>query len=195
LEAHGTGTVVGDPIEVNAAAAVYGLERKAERPLLIGSVKTNIGHLGPAAGVAGLIKAVMAMKERVIPRNLNFSNPNPNLDWDRLPVKVTDQLMDWPRLNGRLPLAGVNSFGWSGTNAHLLVESYDTTEAELDIHKNCRSRELTVQSLIIPLLRNVQENGNLVSFPYPLDLKKHCFKQHHVICLGWMDRSRCFHPI
>ena len=132
LEAHGTGTIVGDPIEVNAAAAVYGLERKAERPLLIGSVKTNIGHLGPAAGVAGLIKTVMAMKEGVIPRNLNFKNPNPNLDWDRLPVKVTDQLLDWPRFDGRRCLAGVNSFGWSGTNAHLLVESYDTAETDLD---------------------------------------------------------------
>ena len=136
LEAHGTGTVVGDPIEVNAAAAVYGLERKAERPLLIGSVKTNIGHLGPAAGVAGLIKTVMAMKKGVIPQNLNFNNPNPNLDWDRLPVRVTDQLLDWPRFDGRHPLAGVNSFGWSGTNAHLLVESYDTAEAGLDNSQN-----------------------------------------------------------
>ena len=136
LEAHGTGTVVGDPIEVNAAAAVYGLERNAERPLLIGSVKTNIGHLGPAAGVAGLIKTVMAMKEGVIPQILNYKNPNPNLDWDRLPVKVTDQSLDWPCCDGRLPLAGVNSFGWSGTNAHLLVESHATAEAVLDNSQN-----------------------------------------------------------
>ena len=124
LEAHGTGTIVGDPIELNAAAAVYGRGRGAERPLLIGSVKTNIGHLGPAAGAAGLIKAALAMRHGLIPRHLNFKNPNPRLDWDRLPVRVTDAMMDWPRNPARRPLAGVNSFGWSGTNAHVVVEGY-----------------------------------------------------------------------
>ena len=130
LEAHGTGTIVGDPIELNAAAAVYGRERDAEHPLLVGSVKTNIGHLGPAAGVAGLIKAVLAMRHGVIPRHLNFSNPNPNIDWDRLPVRVTDGMTDWPIHPGRPRLAGVNSFGWSGTNGHVLVQGYDELEAE-----------------------------------------------------------------
>ncbi|MCY3590922.1 MAG: beta-ketoacyl synthase N-terminal-like domain-containing protein, partial [Acidobacteria bacterium] len=130
LETHGTGTIVGDPIELNAAAAVYGRERDAEHPLLVGSVKTNIGHLGPAAGVAGLIKAVLAMRHGVIPRHLNFSNPNPNIDWDRLPVRVTDGMTDWPLHPGRPRLAGVNSFGWSGTNGHVLVQGYDELEAE-----------------------------------------------------------------
>ena len=130
LEAHGTGTVVGDPIEVTAAAAVYGRGREAEHPLLIGSVKTNIGHLGPAAGVAGLIKTVLAMKHGVIPRHLNFENPNPRLDWERLPVRVTDVMMDWPRHPSRPPLAGVNSFGWSGTNAHVVVQGYGEPETD-----------------------------------------------------------------
>ena len=130
LETHGTGTVVGDPIELNAAAAVYGRERDAEHPLLVGSVKTNIGHLGPAAGVAGLIKAVLAMRHGVIPRHLNFSNPNPDIDWDRLPVRVTDGMTAWPIHPGRPRLAGVNSFGWSGTNGHVLVQGYDELEAE-----------------------------------------------------------------
>ncbi|MYD23176.1 MAG: acyltransferase domain-containing protein, partial [Holophagales bacterium] len=129
LEAHGTGTIVGDPIELNAAAAVYGRERDAEHPLLVGSVKTNIGHLGPAAGVAGLIKAVLAMRHGVIPRHLNFSTPNPNIDWDRLPVRVTDGMTDWPLHPGRPRLAGVNSFGWSGTNGHVLVQGHDELEA------------------------------------------------------------------
>ena len=129
LETHGTGTIVGDPIELNAAAAVYGRERDAEHPLLVGSVKTNIGHLGPAAGVAGLIKAVLAMRHGVIPRHLNFSNPNPNIDWDRLPVRVTDGMTDWPRHPDRPRLAGVNSFGWSGTNGHVLVQGYDELKA------------------------------------------------------------------
>ncbi|MXX69618.1 MAG: acyltransferase domain-containing protein [Gemmatimonadales bacterium] len=125
LEAHGTGTIVGDPIELNAAAAVYGRERDAEHPLLVGSVKTNIGHLGPAAGVAGLIKTVLALRHEVIPRHLNFSNPNPRIDWDGLPVRVTDGMTDWPLHAGRPRLAGVNSFGWSGTNGHVLVQGYD----------------------------------------------------------------------
>lgn len=124
LEAHGTGTVVGDPIEVNAAAAVYGRGREDARPLLIGSVKTNIGHLGPAAGVAGLIKTVLSMRSGHIPRHLNFKNPNPRLDWERLPVRVTDAKMDWPCRADKLPVAGVNSFGWSGTNAHVLLQGY-----------------------------------------------------------------------
>ena len=124
LEAHGTGTVVGDPIELNAAAAVYGRGREPDRPILIGSVKTNIGHLAPAAGVAGLIKAVLAMRHGMIPPHLNFKDPNPRLDWDRLPVRVTDVMTDWPLHPDRPPLAGVNSFGWSGTNAHVLVEGF-----------------------------------------------------------------------
>ena len=124
LEAHGTGTEVGDPIEIGATAAVYGRGRKADRPLLIGSVKTNIGHLEPAAGVAGLIKAVLAMKRGVIPKHLHFRNPNPNMDWDRLPLRVTAAVMDWPLDSDRPPLAGVSSFGWSGTNAHVIVEGY-----------------------------------------------------------------------
>ena len=125
LEAHGTGTVVGDPIELNAATSVYGKGRGKESPLLIGSVKTNIGHLGPAAGVAGLIKSVLAMRHGVIPKHLNFRDPNPRIDWDNLPVRVTDANTVWPARRARKPLAGVNSFGWSGTNAHVVVEGYE----------------------------------------------------------------------
>ena len=125
LEAHGTGTTVGDPIEINAAAAVYGRGRDAERPLLIGSVKTNIGHLESAAGVAGVIKVVLAMKQRVIPKHLHFRNPNPQMDWDRLPLQVTSVPTDWSPHSDRPPLAGVSGFGWSGTNAHVVLEGYE----------------------------------------------------------------------
>ena len=125
LEAHGTGTPVGDPIEANAAATAYGPGRPADRPLLIGSVKTNIGHLESAAGVAGFMKAVLALKHGVIPRHLNFETPNPAMDWDRLPLEVTAAEMDWPRRPGQVPTAGVSGFGWSGTNAHVLLQSYE----------------------------------------------------------------------
>ena len=125
LEAHGTGTSVGDPIEIDAVAAVYGRDRMADRPLLVGSVKTNVGHLESAAGIAGLIKAALVMQRGVIPQHLHFQNPNPSLDWDQLPLKVTSSMMDLPPRDGRPRLAGVNSFGISGTNAHIVVEEYN----------------------------------------------------------------------
>ncbi|MCY4594958.1 MAG: SDR family NAD(P)-dependent oxidoreductase [Bryobacterales bacterium] len=126
LEAHGTGTRVGDPTEVEAAAAAYSQGRDPHRPLLIGSVKTNIGHLAAAAGMAGLIKAVLAMQQGVIPKHLNFSVPNPAIDWDSMPVRVTAEATPWPLEPGRPPRSGVNSFGFSGTNAHVLLEGYGT---------------------------------------------------------------------
>ena len=128
LEAHGTGSELGDPIEVQAAAAVYGKGREADRPLLIGSVKTNIGHLEPAAGVAALIKAVLAMKRGKIPKHLHFEEPSPHIDWDRLPVQVASALTDWPSHPNRPPRAGVSAFGISGTNAHVVVEGYDSSD-------------------------------------------------------------------
>ena len=124
LEAHGAGSELGDPIEVNAAAAVYGRERDSDGPLLIGSVKTNIGHLESAAGVAALIKVVLAMHHGLIPKHLHFQEPNPYLDWDSLPVKVVSEAADWPRKPDRPPLAGISAFGISGTNAHVVVEGY-----------------------------------------------------------------------
>ena len=124
LEAHGAGSAMGDTIEVQAAAAVYGREREKDRPLLIGSVKTNIGHLESGAGVAGLIKVVLAMRHATIPRHLHFRDPNPNMDWDRLPVRVPSDAVDWPVHPDRPPRAGVSAFGISGTNAHVVVEGY-----------------------------------------------------------------------
>ena len=129
LEAHGGGSELGDPIEVQAAAAVYGKGREADRPLLIGSVKTNIGHLEPAAGVAALIKAVLAMKQGKIPKHLHFEEPSPHIDWNRLPVQVVSALTDWPSHPDRPPRAGVSAFGISGTNAHVVVEGYDSPDA------------------------------------------------------------------
>ena len=128
LEAHGTGTTVGDPIEINAVANVYGKGRSSDRPLLVGSVKTNVGHLESAAGVAGLIKAALVLKRGVIPKHLHFHNPNPSLDWDRLPLQVTSSMMDLPSRTERPRLAGVNSFGISGTNAHIVMEEYRASD-------------------------------------------------------------------
>ena len=120
LEAHGTGTSLGDPIEVQAAGAALGDGRDADRPLLIGSVKTNIGHLEAAAGIAGLIKVILSLEHEVLPKHLHFQNPSPHIPWDRLAVRVVDEALPWPR-DGRPRIAGVSSFGFSGTNAHVIV--------------------------------------------------------------------------
>ena len=128
VEAHGTGTEVGDPIEANATGAAYGRGRPADRPLLIGSVKTNIGHLESAAGVAGVMKVVLAMQQGVIPPHLHFHEPSPQMDWARLPLRVTAEATEWPLHSGHPPLAGVSGFGWSGTNAHVLLQGYPAAD-------------------------------------------------------------------
>ena len=128
VEAHGTGTPVGDPIEAEATGTAYRVGRDPGRPLLIGSVKTNVGHLESAAGATALIKVMLSMKRGVIPRHLNFQDPNPEIDWDRLPLQVTAEPTPWPRRPDRQPLAGVSGFGWSGTNAHVVVEGHGAPE-------------------------------------------------------------------
>ena len=120
LEAHGTGTELGDPIEVAAASAAYCKRRTHDNPLFIGSVKTNIGHLEAAAGMAGLIKVLLAMQNDAIPGQMNFENPNPHIPWNETPVKVLTTQTAWPDQDRRI--AGVSAFGMSGTNAHVVVE-------------------------------------------------------------------------
>ena len=131
LEAHGTGTALGDPIEVQAAGAVYGAARDAGRPLLIGSVKTNIGHLESASGVAGVIKVVLSLQHEMLPQSLHFETPSPHIPWDSLPVRVVDEAIPW-QANGRPRRAGVSSFGFTGTNAHVLIEEAPTQSATAD---------------------------------------------------------------
>lgn len=121
VETHGTGTPLGDPIEVQALAAALGEGRAPEQKLIIGSVKTNIGHLEAAAGIAGLVKVVLALQNQEIPPHLNLRQLNPYIAWDKIPVEVATQRMPWPA--GQRPrLAGVSSFGFSGTNAHVILE-------------------------------------------------------------------------
>lgn len=128
VEAHGTGTALGDPIEVQALAAVYGAGRPADRPLQIGSVKTNVGHLEAVAGVAGFIKVVLSLQYGAIPPHLHLVTPNPFIDWDELPVSVPTTLTPWTATD-RPRLAGVSAFGFSGTNAHVVLESAPTSDA------------------------------------------------------------------
>ena len=128
VETHGTGTSLGDPIEVRSLAATYGAGRSKEEPLYIGSVKTNIGHLEPAAGVAGLIKAVLSLQHAQIPPHLHFNEVNDAVPLDEIPAIVNTDVVDWPKRNGRSRRCGLSSFGASGTNAHFIIEEAPVTE-------------------------------------------------------------------
>ncbi len=121
VEAHGTGTSLGDPIEVRALAGVFGPGRDPATPLWIGSVKTNIGHLESAAGIAGVIKVVLSLQHERLPRHLHFREPSPHIPWSEYPVRVPTEGHDWPR-SSRARIASVSSFGFSGTNAHVVIE-------------------------------------------------------------------------
>jgi len=120
IEAHGTGTVLGDPIEAEALGRVVGRGRPADRPALLGAFKSNIGHLESAAGAASMAKVVLALQHDKLPPSINFAGPSPYIDWDAVHLKVVDQATDWPRYGG-YALAGVSSFGFGGANAHVVV--------------------------------------------------------------------------
>ncbi|WP_394836498.1 SDR family NAD(P)-dependent oxidoreductase [Pendulispora rubella] len=146
VECHGTGTALGDPIEVQALAAVYGEGRAAERPLLLGAVKTNIGHLESAAGLAGVAKMVACLRHGALPPTLHTTPRNRHIDWDALPVRVVDAMAPW-NAGDRVRRAGVSAFGLSGTNAHVIVE-----EAPIEHGAPASSRRFAAfQAAALPL--------------------------------------------
>ncbi|MBF0213629.1 MAG: aminotransferase class III-fold pyridoxal phosphate-dependent enzyme [Magnetococcales bacterium] len=121
VETHGTGTPLGDPIEVDALATVFGGDRPLQRPLMIGSVKTNFGHLESAAGMASLIKTILALTHREIPPHLHWQTPSPHIDWKKAPITVPTRLTPWPE-RAEPRRAGISSFAFGGTNVHMILE-------------------------------------------------------------------------
>jgi 8-amino-7-oxononanoate synthase len=145
VEAHGTGTKVGDPIEANALGAVLGQKRSPENKCLIGSVKTNIGHTETAAGIAGIIKVALALKHKQIPPSLNFHTPNPAIAFEDLKLQVVTKLTPW--LSDKPLIAGVNSFGFGGTNAHIVLGEVKNQKIGQRGDKEIKSSEVHLLTL------------------------------------------------
>lgn len=152
VDAHGTGTALGDPIELRALAAVFG---QRTTPLLVGTVKTNLGHLEEAAGVAGLIKVILSMQHGVIPPHLHLHQPTPHIDWDNLPIAVPTTVTPWLHPEGATKkIAGVSSFGMGGSNAHVVVEEAPPTAWTAESQKTALRHEKRPQHLLTLSAKN-----------------------------------------
>lgn len=184
IEMHGTGTPLGDPIEINAVAEVYGADRT--RPLKIGSVKSNIGHLEPAAGIASIIKVLLSLRNGVIPANLHFNKPNSYIQWDKIPIQVVDEKVEWPK-SDKVRCAAINGFGFGGSNAHIIIEEY--------CEKNECISEKTEESLkdgldyILKISAKNQKSLRNYMFSYVTSLEK-CKDDDFVDLLYTANRGR-----
>jgi acyl transferase domain-containing protein/NADPH:quinone reductase-like Zn-dependent oxidoreductase/SAM-dependent methyltransferase/acyl carrier protein len=202
IEAHGTGTSVGDPIEVRALGKVLSQDRPLGNECLLGSVKSNIGHLEAASGIAGLIKAALCVRHGEIPANLNFETPNPEIPLGEYQFRVPQQLQAWPQNGSRHRLAGVNSFGFGGSNAHVILDAAMGTEelppAETDAVEECptlvplsarspEALEALAKSYLAFLADKVGEPGaSLQDISYTTSLRR----AHHNHRLALVARSR-----
>jgi myxalamid-type polyketide synthase MxaB len=195
VEAHGTGTPLGDPIEIEALNNVYCASRDKSAPLIVGSVKTNIGHLEAAAGMAGLSKVVLALQHKKIPAHLNCQIKNKLVQWDKLGLEIATLSQDWPANNQQPRTAGISSFGFGGTNAHLIVEEYKPQNlATLSVNKNPSSRQVlclsaksptALQANIAKQLDYLQSHKNIQwqDYRYSLNVGRDHFDYRIAFCV------------
>jgi len=156
IEAHGTGTKLGDPIEISAIAKVYGQQRELNNILQIGSVKTNIGHLEATAGVAGLIKIILALQHNAIPPNLHLEKINPRINLASIPASIPVELNAWPRVE-KIRRAGISSFGFSGTNAHVIIEEAPVKKI-MSVRQDRDQHVITLSAMTAIALEQTVEN-------------------------------------
>jgi 8-amino-7-oxononanoate synthase len=171
IEAHGTGTAIGDPIEMNALGAVLGKNRAAGNYCAVASVKTNIGHTETAAGIAGVIKTALILKYGQIPPSLNFDRPNPKIDFEGLHLKVNTELTSLPE--NKIAIAGVNSFGFGGTNAHVVMQAV-ARDGNKSVKDKLPSYLLTLSAKNKTALQELAQNYGNYNF-YPDNLGDICF--------------------
>jgi len=184
VEAHGTGTNAGDPVEIGALGAVLAEGRPANRPCMIGSVKTNFGHTEGAAGLAGLIKVALSLKHQTLPASLHFQQPSPKIDWDNLPVRVQASMTPWPEHEGAA-IGGVSSFGIAGTNAHIILEEYTGSQSSgsnagrvpVILPLSAQNREALVE--LVKQYQDVVQNADLADVAYTAALRR----THHPVRL------------
>ena len=196
VEAHGTGTRVGDPVELAALGEVLGEGRAPGRPCLTGSIKTNIGHTEAASGIAGLIKTVLCLEHRLVPPSLHFSEPNPRIAWDTLPLVIARTPTPWPA-EFQPAFAGVNSFGVTGTNAHVVLEAAPATPPSIDPRHDSGVRLLPLSAKTPEALRALAERwvALLERNPVTIGLGDLCYtasgrRTAHTERLGVVGTSR-----
>jgi acyl transferase domain-containing protein/NADPH:quinone reductase-like Zn-dependent oxidoreductase/acyl carrier protein len=206
VEAHGTGTIVGDPIEVRALGSALSEGRKDGDHLVIGSVKSNLGHTESAAGVTSLIKTCLMLKKKKIPPNLHFVTPNPKIPFEALKLRVPTKLEDWPDTHGRPKMAGVNSFGFGGTNAHVVLLEYPENKTKRKTAaKSIRKAISSNKAFVVPISAHSRESLDAAVKSYIQWLDKEAFnnkialssighcaslrKGHHFFRLATVARS------
>ncbi|WP_175648157.1 polyketide synthase Pks13 [Nocardia donostiensis] len=162
IEAHGTGTLLGDPIEAQALGQVVGHGRDADKPVLLGSAKTNFGHLESGAGAASLAKVIMAFQHDVLPPNINYAGPNPYIPFEQARLQVVDQPTEFPRYSGTATV-GISGFGFGGTNAHLVVQEYVPATARQEAAPQAETTDETTAEAVAPAEGLDNETTDVVS--------------------------------
>ncbi|MET8858512.1 SDR family NAD(P)-dependent oxidoreductase [Streptomyces sp. NPDC004579] len=198
VEAHGTGTTLGDPIEANALAEVFGASRPDGRPLHLGSLKSNIGHAQAASGVAGLIKVVQSLRHQSLPRTLHAGTPSRHVDWDDSGLHLLRETVTWPASGERVRRAGVSAFGISGTNAHLIVEEaapqvvppVNETGPGARLFVLSGRGEAAVRGQAARLARHLDEHVDLPDIAHTLARHRSHFEHRAAIVTGDRDELR-----